>query len=101
MADREDIEKVRQEIMRFHELLIIMGEKLQNGERAYAQLFAKVSPEDMATMKEKDLQWTIAQQIIDDLAPLRKAVLQARLDTRDLEHNFEELYNIIVSVPEA
>ncbi|MHB8626566.1 MAG: hypothetical protein ACYDBJ_16010 [Aggregatilineales bacterium] len=100
MADREDVEKVRQEIMRFHELLDIMREKLQDGERAYAQLFSSCSPEDVQRMKPKDLQWKLAEQIVADLSPLSKAVMRARFDARNLERDFEELYDIIVSTPE-
>src|SRR5947209_457819 len=101
MTEPEDIEKVRQEIMRFRELLNVMREKLQDGERAYAQLFSQFSPEEMKKTREKDLQWQLAQQIIDDLSPLKKAVMQMRFEARNLEHGFEELYNIIVTMPEA
>jgi hypothetical protein len=101
MAEREDVEKVRQEIMRFHELLGIMQEKLQDGERAYTQLFLACSAEENQHMKEKDLQWKVAEQIVDDLSPLSRAVGQMRFYARNLEHDFEELYNIIVSTPEG
>ena len=101
MPDNEDIEKVRQEIMRFRELLNIMRQLLQDGEHAYTQLFANCSPEDMKNMKEKDLQWKVAQQIINDLTPLRNGVMQARYDARELERGFEELYDIIVTPPES
>ncbi len=100
-TDRDDIEKVRQEIMRFRELLDIMRQKLEDGDRAYTQLLAKYSVGDAKTLKHKDLQWKVAERIIHDLAPLSKAVMRARFDARELEHNFEELYDIIVSSPEA
>lgn len=100
MADREDIEKVRQEIMRFRELLNVMRERLGDGERAYSQLFAQCLPGDMKTMKEKDLQWQVAEQIIDDLTPLRNGAMRARYDARELERAFEELYDIIATTPE-
>src|SRR4051812_26002181 len=99
MTNHEDIEKVRQEIMRFRELLTLMAESVQNGERAYAALFANCSDEDKQSMKEKDLQWKVAEQIIDDLAPLRDAVLKLRFNARNLERDFEELYNIIITEP--
>ena len=100
-TDRDDIEKVRQEIMRFRELLDVMRQKLDDGDRAYTQLLSKYSAEDAKTLKHKDLQWKVAEQIIHDLAPLSKAVMRARFDARELERNFEELYDIIVSSPEA
>ena len=101
MAEREDIEKVRQEIMRFRELLDIMRGKLDDGERAYAQLFAKCDPEDVQRLKTKDLQWKAAEQVIDDLTPLSRAVGQMRFEARNLERAFEELHDIIVSTESA
>ena len=97
MADHEQIEKVRQEIMRFHELLAIMRIKLEAGEKAYATLITTYSPPDAGPMKEKDLQWKVAENMVDDLSPLRKAVMQTRFDARELEKAFEELYDIIVT----
>lgn len=101
MATHEEIEKVRQEIMRFNELLRIMRGKLEEAEQAYKRLFQDCDLEDMKNMKEKDLQWQVAQQLVDDLSPLRKAVIQARFDVHELERAFEELYDIIVTVPES
>jgi hypothetical protein len=100
MANPENVEKVRQEIMRFRELLNIMHLKLDEGERAYGQLFSNRSPEEMQNMKEKDLQGKVAEEIIGDLTPLSKAVLKARFGARELERAFEELYDIIVTVLE-
>ena len=100
MADPEQIEKVRQEIMRFRELLNIMRLRLDDGERAYTKLFANISPEDMNNMKEKDLQGKVAEEIVGDLSPLSKAVMKARFDAHELERAFEELYDIIVTVQE-
>ena|SRR5579859_4088117 len=101
-VEREDIEKVRQEIMRFRELLDIMCQRLDAGERAYAQLFANCSLEDVQRLKTKDLQWKAAEQMIDDLTPLRRAVAQMHYEARNLERDFEELHGIVAStgVPE-
>ena len=68
MDNDEKIEKVRQEIMRFHELLMIMREKVEAGDRAYVQITARsgLTPEEIKGMKEKDLQWRVAEQIMDD-----------------------------------
>ncbi len=99
MYSSENIEKVRQEIMRFRELLNIMRLRLESGERAYAQLFTNHPPEE--GLKEKDRQWRLAEELVHDLTPLSKAVMQVRYDARDLERAFEELYNIIVTVEES
>jgi hypothetical protein len=98
MANAEDIEKVRQEIMRFRELLNIMRKELENGERTYAKLFSSFTPEEMAGTKEKDLQWKLAEKMIDDLSPLRRSVGNVRFHTRELDRAFAELYDIIVTV---
>jgi len=100
MSNREQIEKVRQEIMRFRELLDIMRLRLEDGERRYERLFANRSAEDRQNLKEKDLQWKVAEQMIDDLKPLSEMVLRARFDCRELEKAFEELYDTIVMVSE-
>jgi hypothetical protein len=97
MPTLEEIEKVRQEIMRFHELLNIMRQNLDDGERAYAQLFSNCSPEDMKNMKQKDLQWKVAEEMVGDVSQLQRAVSHLRFDARNLEHAFEELHDIIVS----
>jgi len=94
----EQIEKVRQEIMRFHELLNIMRQNLEAGERAYGQLFSNCSPEDIKTMKEKDLQWKVAEQMVSgvsQISQLRKATADLWFYTRELEKGFEELHGII------
>lgn len=83
--------------MRFRELLTILSEKLQEGERAYAQLFSAFSEAEMKGVKEKDLQWKLAEYLVDDLSPLSRAVLQLRFDTREMGRSFEELYDVIVS----
>lgn len=99
MTNREDIEKVRQEIMRFRELLNIMTKNVQDGERAYASLFNALSEEDKKSLKEKDLQWKAAELIINDLTAFGNAVLGMRFKARELEKCFEELYDIIVTEP--
>ncbi len=97
MANPDEIEKVRQEIMRFRELLNIMAQKLQSGERAYAQLFANYSPDEIKATKEKDLQWKVAEKMLGDVSSLSKAALQMRFAAHELEAAFEELYDIIVT----
>ena len=94
----EEIEKVRQEIMRLRELLNIMRQNLDAGERSYAELFANISGDDMKTMKEKELQWKVAEEMIGDAAQfsrLRKTVSSLWFNTHNLEKAFDELQGII------
>lgn len=100
MYTSEDIEKVRQAIMRFQELLAIMQDKVNEGERAYHQLFSGVSAVDMANLREKDRQWKAAETLVADVTPLSKAVIKVRYDAREIGRALEELYNIIIAVPE-
>jgi len=95
MATSEDVEKVRQGIMRFRELLDLMQDRLEEGERAYARLFSECSPEDKNHMKTKDLQWKAAESMVDDPSGLRKAALYQRGYARELERAFEELHDNI------
>ena len=84
------------------ELLNIMSQKLNEGEQAYAKLFANCSVEDKQHLKEKDLQWKAAELIknSNDLSLLSRAAGSMRFETRALESAFEELYDIIVTVQE-
>ena len=100
MASSEEIEKVRQEIMRFRELLNMMREKLEDGERSYKGLFAAHSVEIWQGVKEKESQWQLAEQMVGDVTPLSKAVLRARFDAHNLDLAFEELYDITLTAPD-
>lgn len=98
MASNEEIERMRQAIMRFRELLDIAQLRVQDGERAYDHLFAGFTPEQLAATKEKDLQWLLAEDLLDDPKMLGNAVMQAQYDMQDMERAFEELYHIIISI---
>lgn len=98
MANSEDIEKVRQEIMRFRELPNIMRKNLEDRERAYAKLFVRFSAEEIAATGKKDLHWQAAEKMLPDVSPLRNAVGLMRFGARNLEYAFEELPDIIVTV---
>jgi hypothetical protein len=95
---RDEIERVRQAIMRFRELLNLADEKLKAGEQAYARLFDCLTDDDREALKVKEQQTLIAQHLIEDLSPLAKSVLTMQYEARDLERAFDELYNIIISV---
>lgn len=85
--------------MRFNELLGIMRGHLTAGERAYDTLFAVLSPAESKSLKHKDLQWKLAEQM-DDLSVLAQAAGQMRFAMHDLEKAFEELYDIIITTPD-
>lgn len=96
----EHLEKVRQEIMRFRELLNIMRLKLDEGERTYARLFATYLPNPPEGLKEKDRQGLLARHILethDERTPLRDAVMKVRFDAHELERAFEEFYNLVAT----
>jgi hypothetical protein len=101
VADREAIEKVRQDIMRLRELLDIMRVRLEAGEREYARLFTGLSVEDSQTLKVKDLQWKLAEHMLDsdDLRPLSALVLRMRFECHELDRAFEDLHDTIVTEP--
>ena len=93
----ENVEKLRQAIMRYRELLDHMRMQMEAGERRYAKLFANITPEERQGKGEKEVQTLVARQLVDDLEPLSRAVLQAQFDARDLQRAFEELYDIILT----
>jgi hypothetical protein len=97
-VNHEDIERVRQAIMRFNELLTIMRQNLADGERMYAKLFTNVSAETKANTAEKQLQWLIASQMVDNTDTLRRNASTMQFFARDLERNFEQLHDILVDI---
>lgn len=92
----EQIERARQAIMRFRELLDLMTAELAEGERAYKVLFAQCTPEQIATLKEKDLQGIAAIYLLDDRSALGDAALHLRIAARNVERDFEQLYDNIM-----
>ncbi|MDX2141247.1 MAG: hypothetical protein SF123_24395 [Chloroflexota bacterium] len=88
-------EKIRQAIMRYRELLDLLRIRQEVDERAYAALFDGVDTEAKASLQEKALQGEAARLALDDLEPLRRAVLSMQLGMRDFAREFEELYGNI------
>lgn len=98
MSDREEIEKVRQEIMRFRELLTLMKGYQQRGEQSYERLFSRFPAEETAGVKEKDLQWKLAETMTPaDLDALARMAGEMRFHARELEQNFEALQGTILA----
>ncbi|MDX2161049.1 MAG: hypothetical protein SF162_06960 [bacterium] len=95
MHEPEQIEQVRQAIMRYRELLDVLRERTAQAEKAYSALFAAIPPEQRESLTEKLLQREAALIALEDMEPLRRALLRAQFDLRDLERAFEETYGNI------
>ena len=93
MNYEERYERARQGVMRLRELLDLMREQLEEGERAYERLFETIPPEEMSSKKQKDLQGLAAIPLVDDPTPLQKAAANLRFSARNLERDFEQLYD--------
>jgi hypothetical protein len=97
MANPEKVERARQQVMRFRELLDVFRARLEAGERKYEQLFTDVSDDDKARLAEKDLQRLAAYGVLEDRKALSDAVLAMRFQARELEKELEQLYDIIMT----
>lgn len=97
MTNPENVEKTRQAIMRLRELLDLMRDELEQGEAAYADLFATLTPDDIHGLKEKEVQRLAALAILDDTSALSDAALHLRFATRSLERDFEQLYDNLMT----
>jgi len=93
MDYEEQFERSRQAVMRLRELLDLMREQLDEGERAYEQLFTHLTDEQRQTLKQKDLQGWGAIPLVDDPSALKKAALNLRFACRNLERDFEQLHD--------
>lgn len=101
MTDPELLEKIRQAIMRYRELLNLVHGRVASAESGYEALFHRVPEEKRASLREKDLQREAALLALEDLEPLRRAVLKVHFDLREMERAFEELYNLIAPEEES
>lgn len=91
--EAERVEKIRQAVMRYRELLDLLTGHLADAERAYAALFDGIPAEVLAALPEKQRQGEAAKRALDDLDPLRRSVLDARFNMREIEKGFEELHD--------
>jgi ADP-ribose pyrophosphatase YjhB (NUDIX family) len=94
MSEEQDVEKVRQAIMRYRELLDVLNARIQQAEKRYEALFVAVAAEKK-TLPVKALQREAALLALDDMEPLRKATLAIYYDLHDMTKAFEEVYNNI------
>ncbi|MCU0514282.1 MAG: hypothetical protein MUE40_17135 [Anaerolineae bacterium] len=95
MHSAEQVEKVRQAIMRYRELLDVLAGRMAAGEKRYVALFQGLTPEQRASLPEKLQQREAARAALEDLDPLRRALLAMQFDLHDVERAFEEVYNNI------
>lgn len=100
MASHEKIERVRQQIMRFQELLELTRHQLEQSQQAYDALFDHCATADRQTLPIKQQQWKIAEQIVDDPAELRDAVLNTHFNLREMKKAFSELHDLIIQTQE-
>lgn len=97
MHTDEHIEKMRQAVMRLHELLEIMRHEVGKGDAAYQALFAHLTPDELL-LPYKQQQHVIAEMMLDtSRQPLADIAIGMRLHSRDFEREFEALYNNIIS----
>jgi hypothetical protein len=92
-TDSDAHEKMRQAVMRYRELLDLMTAHMAEGEHAYAALFAPLPDEVREGWPEKAQQGEAARLLLDDAEPLRRAVLTLRFNAREMEKEFEALYD--------
>lgn len=95
----EHIERLRQQVMRFRELLDVLRTRVELGDRLYDRLFASLTEEEKHGKPEKQLQTLVAYQLEADQKPLEDAVLRMQFEAREFEKAFEELYGLIIAPP--
>lgn len=93
----EQIERTRQAIMRLRELLDTMSAQVEEGEVLYRRLFAQCTPEEVATLKEKDLQLHAACYLYEDPASIGDAALHMAFVARNLERDFHQIHDNVMA----
>lgn len=95
MTDAEYLEKARQAIMRFRELLDIMQQQVQEGEEAYTRLFAALDPAETNGLAVKEIQRLAAYDVVADPEPLRRAALHQGFSCRNMERDFTQIHDAL------
>jgi hypothetical protein len=95
MADKSVVEKARQAIMRYQEMLAMMREQLEMGEQMYLRMMQQYAADAPSEMKEKDRQRRMAENMVEDMTPLMRAVNMMRFYVHDLDRAFEELQGVL------
>ncbi|GIL08644.1 MAG: hypothetical protein BroJett033_1550 [Chloroflexota bacterium] len=96
MTDAEALEKARQAIMRFRELLDIMQQQINEGEQAYARLFAALDPAETDGRAVKEIQRLAAHAVAASPEALRRAALHQGFGCRNLERDFTQVHDALV-----
>lgn len=94
----EQIERTRQAIMRYHELLDIMRGQLEEGETLYRRMFDGCSPEVLAGLKEKDQQLQAAYTLFEDPTSIGDAALHMAFTARNLERDFHQIHDNVMDM---
>ena len=92
----EKIERTRQAIMRYRELLDIMRGQLEEGEDLYRRMFDGCNPEDIAALKEKDRQLHAAYSLFEDPTSIGDAALHMAFTARNLERDFHQIHDNVM-----
>jgi len=95
MDDAEKIEKIRQSVMRYRELLDLSTPHLADSEKKYAALFLDIPQDLRESLPEKSLQREAALRALPNLEPLQRAILRTHFDLHEMTRAFEELYGHI------
>lgn len=82
--------------MRLRELLDIMSGQVEEGEALYRRLFAQCTPEEVATLKEKDLQLQAAYHLFEDPSAIGDAALHLAFTARNLERDFNQIHDNVM-----
>jgi hypothetical protein len=96
MTEAEQLEKARQAIMRFRELLDIIQQQLEDGERAYDRLFAALNAAETAGLQTKAIQGLAAHEVAANPEPLRRAALHQSFSCRNMERDFAQVHDALV-----
>lgn len=91
MTYEEQVERVRQAIMRYRELMDLLHSRTATAERNYERLFEPLTPDQRETLSEKLRQREAAIHALKDMEPLRRAVMQIRFAMRDFEREFDQI----------
>ncbi len=101
MTHREQLEKTRQAIMRYRELLDLLHQHVDQAERRYEGWFAAIPAEDLDGLPEKQRQGRAAEHYVSDPQTIADGALHLRFVCREFEKEFEQLHdNVLTEIEE-
>jgi hypothetical protein len=92
----EQIERTRQAIMRYRELLDLMRDQLEEGETLYRRMFDGCNLEELAGLKEKEQQLQAAYTLFEDPTSIAAAALHMAFSSRNLERDFHQIHDNVM-----